>query len=81
MKVKKFNEQLDQKPHNVTQVEDMIGRIIRTGNKVGVYTRDDRLYVYFNDIQYMNTNANNLGVELVLQFLSGILIGVTHCKK
>lgn len=62
------------------QIAAMCKLITEFKAEVSVVTRNGRIYVYLNNNHAFDTNANMVGANTVLSYLSGVAYGLSMRK-
>lgn len=62
------------------QIDDLCDTINKTGNNIYIKTYNGLIHVFFNGKEVQNVTAVNIGVDLCISFLAGILYGITSKK-
>lgn len=75
MKIKKYNEFLNENVSDAELIKHIIQKIQKTGNEIDINIINNRLNIKLNGSQAFNTNNNQQGVQSVITFLSGVNCG------
>lgn len=84
MKIKKFNEteKLNEELTDINEITAKLNSIRQHYSNIGLKTEDGLFKVYGrNDFLYLETNANQLGLDIVNSFLAGVLNGLSMAGK
>ena len=83
MKVKKFGEVNEQLSQNAQSLSKLIIEINKTGHNSTVSLSSDhsRINIIFNGYTIIDSNNNDLGVNNICLFLTGLLHGINAEKN